>query len=112
MIDDMVVLLKKEAEDDLTARDNCNASFNSSAAAKKETEHAISGLQAKIEELAGAIEAQAAIIKKADEDVAAAQQAQAEATEQRKQENADFVVAVDLNNQAVALIQKAKNKLQ
>lgn len=112
MVDDMVVLLKKEAEDDLTARDSCNKSFTESAATKKETEHSISGLEAKIEELAGAIEAQAAIIKKAEADVAAAQQAEAEATEQRKQENEDFVVAVDLNNQAVALIQKAKNKLQ
>lgn len=112
MIDDMVVLLKKEAEDDLTARDNCNASFNQSAAEQKETEHAITGLQAQIEELAGTIEAQAAIVKKADDDIAAAKQAMAEATEQRKEENADFVVAVDLNNQAVELIQKAKNKLQ
>jgi len=104
--------LKKEAEDDLTARDNCNASFNQSAAEQKETEHAITGLQAQIEELAGTIEAQAAIVKKADDDIAAAKQAMAEATEQRKEENADFVVAVDLNNQAVELIQKAKNKLQ
>lgn len=111
MIDDMVVLLKKEAEDDLTSRDKCNASFNESAAAKKEAEHAIAGLEAQVEELAGVIEAQAAIVKKADEDVAAAQQAQAEATEQRKTENADFVVAVDLNNQAVELIGKAKNKM-
>lgn len=111
MIDDMLVLLKQEMEDDLKARDDCNASFNASAAAKKETENAITGLSAKIEDLAGTIEAQAAIIKKSVDDIAAAKQAMQEATEQRKAENADFVVAVDLNGQAVTLIQKAKNKL-
>jgi len=111
MIDDMVVLLKKEAEDDLAARDQCNADFNSSAAEKKETEHAIKGLTASIEEFGEVIEAQAAIIKKSTEDIANAKESMAEATKQRESDNAAFVEAVDLNKQAVELIQKAKNKL-
>lgn len=41
MIDDMVVLLKKEADDDITARDTCNESFRESEAEKKDTDHAI-----------------------------------------------------------------------
>jgi len=111
MIDDMVVLLKKEAEDDLASRDQCNEDFNSSAAEKKETEHAIKGLTATIEELTEVIAAQAAIVEKSAEDVATAKESMAEATKQREADNAAFVEAVDLNKQAVELIQKAKNKL-
>ena len=68
-------------------------------------------MSAQIEELAASIEQKANAIVKAEDEIAAAKKAQAEATEQRKQDNADFVVAVDLNKQAVELIQKAKNKL-
>ena len=57
------------------------------------------------------IEAQVAIIKKSGEDITAAKESMAEATKQREGDNADFVEAVDLNKQAVELIQKAKNKL-
>lgn len=112
MIDDMVVLLKQEAEDDLASRDQCNADFNDSAAEKKETEHAINGLSASIEELTEVIAAQASIMEKSAADIAAAKEAMAEATKQREEDNAGFVEAVDLNKQAVELIQKAKNKLQ
>lgn len=111
MIDDMVVLLKKEAEDDLASRDQCNADFNDSAADKKETEHAIKGLTATIEELAEVITAQAAIVEKSANDVTTAKESMAEATKQREADNAAYVEAVDLNKQAVELIQKAKNKL-
>jgi len=111
MIDDMIVLLKKEAEDDLASRDQCNADFNSNAAEKKETEHAIAGLSAAIEEFTEVIAAQASIVKKSAEDVVAAKESMAEATKQREEDNASFVEAVDLNKQAVELIQKAKTKL-
>lgn len=111
MIDDMVVLLKQEAEDDLASRDQCNVDFNDSAAEKKETEHAIKGLSASIEELTEVISSQATIIEKSTADIVASKEAMAEATKQREEDNAAFVEAVDLNKQAVELIQKAKNKL-
>jgi len=111
MIDDMVALLKKEAADDITARDTCESSFRESAATKKETEHDIKGLGSSIDELAGSIEAAAALIEKSAAEVSTAKESMAQATEQRKGDNADFVEAVDLNKQAVELIGKAKNKL-
>jgi chromosome segregation ATPase len=111
MIDDMVSLLKNEADDDLAQRDSCNASLNDSAADKKEVERAIEGLEAQIEELQGTSEAQAAIVAKSEGEIAAAKTAMAEATQQRQDENAEFVTAVDLNKQAVGLIQKVKNRL-
>jgi chromosome segregation ATPase len=111
MIDDMVVILKKEGEDDVKVREDCNNSFNEAEAEEKELSHDIEGLTAEIDDQAGVVSAQTDIIAKAKEDIAAAKEAMAEATEQRKADNAEFVVAVDLNNQAVELIQKAKDKL-
>lgn len=111
MIDDMVVLLKKEADDDLAQRDQCTVSLNESESDKKETQRAIEGLEAQIDQLQGTIEAQAGIVAKSEGEVAAAKEAMAEATEQRKAENYDFVEAVDLNKQAVDLLMKVKNRL-
>jgi len=111
MIDDMVVLLKKEMDDDLHTRDQCNVDFNDAAADKKETEHAVNQLSATIEELGQVIEAQAGIMQKNADDVETSKASMAEATKQREADNAGFVEAVDLNKEAVALIQKAKNKL-
>jgi len=111
MIDNMVALLKQEATDDLASRDKCTADFTDSAAEKKDVSHAIEGLSASIEELAAVASQKGEAMKKASDETAAAKQAMAEATQQRKADNADFVVAVDLNKQAVDLIQKAKNKL-
>jgi len=111
MVDDMVVLLKKEADDDLAQRDSCHASLNDSAADKKEVERAVEGLEAQVEELQGTVEAQAAIVAKNEGEVASAKTAMSEATQQRQDENSDFVTAVDMNKQAVDLIQKVKNRL-
>jgi len=111
MIDDMVVILKQEGENDVKVREDCNNSFNDAAAEEKELNHDIEGLTAEIEDQAGVVAAQADIIKKSVQEIADAKEAMAQATEQRKEDNAEFVVAVDLNNQAVQLIQKAKDKL-
>lgn len=111
MIDDMSALLKQEGEDDLATRDSCNESFNESEAEKKEVAHAIKGLEAEIEDAAAVIDAKTTEIKKANADIASAKVAMAEASKQRQAENAEFVVAVELNKEAVELIMKAKDKL-
>jgi len=105
------VILKKEGESDVKVREDCNNSFNDAEAEEKELNHDITGLSAEIEDQTGVVAAQADIIAKAAEDIKAAKEAMAEATEQRKEDNAEFVVAVDLNKQAVELIMKAKDKL-
>lgn len=111
MIDDMAVLLKQEAEDDLKARDGCNESFNESEAESKEVAHAIKGLNAEIEDAASVIDAQTTAIEKYTNDIAAAKTAMSEASAQRQKENAEFIEAVELNKEAVELIMKAKDKL-
>merc|ERR1719158_2036736 len=50
-------------------------------------------------------------IAKATDEIAAAKEAMAQASKQRQEENAEFVTNVELNNQAVELIMKAKDKL-
>lgn len=111
MVDDMVVLLKKEAKDDLDVRDNCTVSFNETAAGKKETQRAIDGLQADIEKLDGVIEAEKAVIAKNVDEIATAEKSMADATAQRTNENGEFVVTMRMNTEAITLIEKAKNKL-
>lgn len=111
MIDDMVVILKKEGEDDITARDDCNTSFDEAEDETKELKRDIQGLEAEVEDNAGTISAMTDVMKKSKDEIAAAKEAMAQATEQRKEDNAEFVVAIDLNKQAVELIQKAKDKL-
>jgi uncharacterized coiled-coil DUF342 family protein len=111
MIDDMSVLLKQEAEDDLKSRDSCNESFNDSEADAKEVAHAIKGLNAEVEDAASVIDAQTNAIEKYTNDIAAAKTAMSEASAQRQKENAEFIEAVELNKEAVELIMKAKDKL-
>lgn len=56
MIEDMANLLKKEAEDDLVARDNCNFDLNEVASEKKDIDFAIKGLSASIEDYESSIQ--------------------------------------------------------
>lgn len=111
MIDDMVTTLKAEAENDLKVRDECNENFRTAEQTEKDLDREIKASTADIEESTEKIAAQTAVLKKNADDIAAAEAAMAEATEQRKADNAEFLAAVDLNNQAVALIGKAKDKL-
>merc|ERR1719253_481956 len=107
----MVKLLKDEVNDDLKARDDCNVQLNDNAAALKEVSHAIKGLNAKIEDATATIATQVTGIEKNTGEIAAAEKAMTEATEQRKTENSEFVETVALNKDAVELILKAKDKL-
>merc|ERR1719399_1850876 len=86
MIDDMVALLVKEQKDDEQHRDYCNGEFDSSDDEKKSTEQKLAGLTSSISSMRDEI-----------------------AT--RKEENADFVAKVQLNQAAIQLIFKAKNRL-
>lgn len=112
MVDDMIVLLKKEAEDDQTSRDNCTTDLRDSDDDKKDATRTINAKKATIENLEGVVANKAAVIAKSTDDISAAKTSMAEATKQRQDDNADFVETVSLNNQAVELVGKAKMKLQ
>lgn len=108
----MVTLLGKEQKDDEASRDHCNAEFDSSADDKKKYENEVEQFASQLAELkdsiadvAGKIEATTAKIAELDQDVA-------EAGEQRQKENSEYTTQKALNQAAVDLIFKAKNRLQ
>merc|ERR1719262_1352425 len=104
MIDDMVILLGKEQEDDDAKKAYCLKEFDLSDDKKKALERSISNLEKTLEEdkemiatLTSEIEALADGIKQLDKDVAAA-------TEQRKEEHAEYVQELAANSAALGII--------
>jgi len=111
MIDDMVALLKQEQVDDDSKKEYCNVQFDSLDDSRKGLERAISDSEVAIDDatemvktLTGEIEALAAGIKALDKSVA-------EATEQRKDENAEFTELMAQDRAAKELLGVAKNRL-
>jgi len=112
MIDDMVALLKKEEADDETHKGFCEGEFHSSAGEKKDTEDKVASLESSMSEMADEIKALGEKLANLDAEIKALDKSVAESTEQRKQEHADFTDKVQLNEAAIQLIFKAKNRLQ
>merc|ERR1719320_1173705 len=111
MIDDMVATLGQEQKDDDVHREYCNNEFDASDDKQRETERRIEDLSHEKEEaetasknLAGEIQALQAGIAELDKSVA-------EATEQRKNEHAEYVQTSAENQAAVDLLGFAKNRL-
>jgi hypothetical protein len=112
MIDDMVVLLGKDQADDDKSKTFCEDELEkttdeqTAATEKKaQVEAAISEATDAVASLADAIATLQADIKDLDKTVA-------QATEQRKEEHEDFLESQQLNEAAMQLIEKAKNRLQ
>merc|ERR1719310_1790227 len=111
MIDDMVVLLGKEQQDDDNKKEFCTIQFDQMDDKKKSLERSISDLEKAIEEdkemvatLGSEIEALTEGIKDLDKEVT-------QATEQRKEENEEYVATLAANTAAVELIKFAKNRM-
>merc|ERR1719230_1941099 len=111
MIDDMVVLLGKEQAADDEKKAYCEEELDKAEDNLKELEHVIADLTTAIEEgktalatLTEEIEALIQGIKDLDKQVA-------EATEQRKEENEDFVEGLAANTAAKQLLGLAKNRM-
>merc|ERR1719238_2654127 len=111
MIDDMVALLKQEQVDDDSKKEYCNVQFDSLDDSKKGLERAISDSEVAIEDakegikrVTGELESLAAGIKALDKSVA-------EATDNRKEENAEFTELMAQDTAAKDLLGVAKNRL-
>lgn len=111
MIDDMIKTLKADQTHDETTLNTCNENFNQNEKDTKETTQTIASLEAEIESLAARIEELKELINKKEEEIAELDKQAKEATELRAEENKEFLDLVALNNSAVQLIEKAKNKL-
>merc|ERR1719208_728295 len=111
MIDEMVTLLKKEQDDDDAKKEYCNKEFDTTDDKKKGLEIAISDSEVAIEELEGSIATLGDEIKALEAGIKALDKSVAEATEQRKAENADYKDLMASDAAAKEVLQFAKNRL-
>jgi len=111
MIDDMVALLVKEQKDDEKSKTWCNGEFDTSDDTKKQLAGELKALSSSISSMKDEIAGLADQIAATKDSIAALDKSVAEASAQRKSENAEFSAASAANNMAIELIGKAKNKL-
>jgi len=112
MVDSMVVLLGKDQATDDKSKAWCEMALEKGAEWKAEASAKLSQVVAKIEELTDSVDASAEKIASLKADITALDKAVAEATEQRKEEHADFLQSQQLNEAATQLIKKAQQRLQ
>merc|ERR1719217_2068163 len=112
MIDDMVILLGKQQDEDDKMKEWCRGEFDKAedeeAAAKTEA----GTLEASLEEMTDAIATLGDEITALKKSIEELDYTVAEATLQRKEEHAAFQGTVQMQEAAIALIGKAKGKLE
>jgi len=111
MIDDMVATLKVEQQDDNDKKEYCEAQFDLSDDKKKSLERSVSNLDKAIAKETEAIAVLADEIKALEEGIVALDKSVAEATEQRKEENAEYTTLMANDNAAKELLAFARNRL-
>jgi len=111
MIDEMVSVLIKEGQDDADKKEYCETALDLADDKKKSLEHSIANLEKSIEKEKEAIALLADEIKALEVGIAALDKSVAEATEQRKEENADFTSLMANDAAAKELLGFAKNRL-
>merc|ERR1712194_359731 len=111
LIDDLVVVLKKEQNDDNDKREYCNAQFDQADDKKKGLERSISDSNTVIEESKESISTLAEEAKALKAGIVALDKQVSEATEQRKSEEAEHKELMQSNTAAKELILFAKNRL-
>jgi len=111
MIDDMVANLKKEQLDDEAKKEYCDKQFDVTEDKKKELELSVSDSETAIEEMKGSIETLTAEIAELEKGIKALDKSVAEATEQRKEENAAYKELKQSDTAAKEILLFAKNRL-
>jgi uncharacterized protein YoxC len=111
MIDQMVDVLKKEGKDDMTKKDFCVAEMDKTDREKMAVDDKLSNLGATIEEIAGNIETVSQGIADLEDGIKALDRDVAQATEQRKDEHAEYSTNVQMQEVAIEIVGKAKNRL-
>jgi len=111
MIDGMVSALAKEQKDDDTKKEYCAETLDKSDDTKKELERKVSDLEAAIAAAEETIAQLTSEIAALSEGIRALDKAVAEATENRKAENAEYKDLMASNSAAKEVILFAKNRL-
>jgi len=111
MIDDLVAELKKDQVDDDAKKEYCGIEFDKSDDKKKVLEKSISDLKTAISDSEEGITTTTAEIAALEDGIKALDKSVAEATEQRKEENADYTALMASDAAAKELLEFAKNRL-
>merc|ERR1719451_273606 len=111
MIDDMVANLKAEQQDDNDKKEYCEMQFDLADDKKKGLERSVSNLEKAIAKEKEAIATFAEEIKALEEGIVALDKSVAEATEQRKEENAEYTELMASDGAAKEILGFAKNRL-
>jgi len=112
MIDEMVVLLGKDQSDDDTSKKFCEDELEKTTDEQKAATEHKAQTEAQISEATDTVSALADELAQLELDIKDLDKAVAQATEQRKEEHADFNESQQLNEAAMQLIEKAKNRMQ
>jgi len=112
MIDDMVDLEVQEQNGDDKQKPWCNGEFEKEDREEKSEKSEIASLEAEMEEESDTIDGIDEEIKTLKDEIDALDKSVAQATEQRKEEHAEYQETLGLTRTAVELIGKAKNRLQ
>jgi hypothetical protein len=111
MIDEMVESLKVEQSDDDSKKEYCNKEFDKSDDKKKATERTIKDLETVLSDTNEAIETTSEEIDALIAGIKALDKSVAEATEQRKEEHAEYSDLMANDGAAKEVLRFAKNRL-
>jgi len=112
MIDDMVVLLGKQQAEDEKQKGYCEDEFEKAEDEEKAAKTKLAQTDAALAEQTDSITSLAEEISALGDSIAALDKSVADATEQRKEEHAEYVEVMQMNEAAVGLVEKAKNRMQ
>merc|ERR1719421_2696666 len=112
MIDEMVATLKKEQADDDAKMEYCKNQFDITDDKLKELGHTLSDHESEISALQEDITTTTGEIDTLEDGIVALDKSVAQATEQRKEENAEYTQLMAANGAAKELILFAKNRMQ
>jgi len=111
MIDDMISVLKKEAKDDAAQKDFCVAELDKTDREKEGADDKLASVGASIEEITGELDTITQGIADLVAGIAALDKDVAEATELRKKDHEDYAENVQMQEVAIEIVGKAKNRL-
>merc|ERR1719262_1130119 len=112
MIDEMVAVLQKENKDDAAQKDFCVAELDKTEREKTAVDDKMAQIEATLEETGGEIEELSAEIKALQDGIASLDKDVAEATVIRKAEHEEYGTTLQMNELAIEIVGKAKNRLQ
>merc|ERR1719326_2557134 len=112
MIDEMVTLLGKQQKEDDKQKTWCEDELEKATDEETATKTKLAQVDATISEQSDTIGTLMEDISTLTAGIAELDKAVADATEQRKEEHADYVSMMQMNEAAMGLVEKAKNRMQ